>query len=276
MEKTELTVYADELAMDICPLCDQGPFHSKKRIIIGFFDRKDVPEYTTFRRVATNLKDDCQFHVGFGDLVKYELVEANYNAKVVYHPDDTSHEGEEEYKGNLMNFTEMLLWGNKCCIPLVRQITFENAEELTEEGLPLMILFHRSRDVNVVKRFKISCSQIRAERSRINFLYGDGDLFSHPLSHLGKTVADLPVLAIDSFQHMYLFPDMEKLDDPDALEQFIEDLYTGKLHRVYHYGEEVVPSTTTTKDNLTSRVPKSVFVNLQPSQHRYTLLRDEL
>lgn len=38
----------------------------KKRMMIGFFDSKDVPEYETFRRVATNLKDDCQFHVGFG------------------------------------------------------------------------------------------------------------------------------------------------------------------------------------------------------------------
>ena len=38
----------------------------KKRIVIGYFDKKDVPEYSTFRRVATNLKEDCQFYVGFG------------------------------------------------------------------------------------------------------------------------------------------------------------------------------------------------------------------
>jgi endoplasmic reticulum resident protein 44 len=30
--------------------------------------------------------------------------------------------------------------------------------------------------------------------------------FSHPLHHLGKTAKDLPVLAIDSFRHMYVFP----------------------------------------------------------------------
>ena len=28
-----------------------------------------MPEYNIFRRVATNLKEDCQFHVGFGDSV---------------------------------------------------------------------------------------------------------------------------------------------------------------------------------------------------------------
>lgn len=38
----------------------------KKRMIIGYFDTKNVPEYNIFRRVAFELKDDCQFHVGFG------------------------------------------------------------------------------------------------------------------------------------------------------------------------------------------------------------------
>lgn len=47
-------------------LKDLTELDDKKRMIIGYFDRKDVPEYQMFRRVATNLKDDCQFHVGFG------------------------------------------------------------------------------------------------------------------------------------------------------------------------------------------------------------------
>lgn len=32
------------------------------------------------------------------------------------------------------------------CIPLVRELTFENAEELTEEGLPFLILFRSMND----------------------------------------------------------------------------------------------------------------------------------
>ena len=47
-------------------LKDLRNLDDKKRMIIGYFDRKDVPEYQMFRRVATNLKDDCQFHAGFG------------------------------------------------------------------------------------------------------------------------------------------------------------------------------------------------------------------
>lgn len=42
---------------------------TRKRIIVGYFDRRDMPEYNMFRRVAGNLKDDCHFHVGFGDVV---------------------------------------------------------------------------------------------------------------------------------------------------------------------------------------------------------------
>ena len=40
----------------------------------------------------------------------------------------------------------------------------------------------------------------------INFLTADGVQFAHPLHHLGKAKKDLPLIAIDSFKHMYLFP----------------------------------------------------------------------
>lgn len=40
------------------------------------------------------------------------------------------------------------------CVPLVREITFENAEELTEEGLPFLIMFHASDDTDTIKDYK--------------------------------------------------------------------------------------------------------------------------
>jgi endoplasmic reticulum resident protein 44 len=43
-------------------------------------------------------------------------------------------------------------------------------------------------------------------------VYADGNRFTHPLHHLGKTVSDLPILAIDSFRHMYLFPDFKNIE----------------------------------------------------------------
>jgi len=45
----------------------------------------------------------------------------------------------------------------------------------------------------------------------INVLHADGIKFAHPLTHLKKSAKDLPLLAIDSFTHMYLFPDIKRL-----------------------------------------------------------------
>ena len=43
----------------------------KKRYILGYFEQKDSEEYEVFRRMATNLKDDCVFYAGFGDVSIY-------------------------------------------------------------------------------------------------------------------------------------------------------------------------------------------------------------
>lgn len=81
---------------------------------------------------------------------------------------------------------------------------------------------------------------------------------------------DLPLLAFDSFQHMYVFPNFDDIQwvpsvlllqvlctlvagtsvtawllicllcsIPGRLQRFVDDLYTGKLHREYHHGPDV-------------------------------------
>lgn len=257
---------------------------SKKRIIIGFFDRKDVPEYQTFRRVATNLKDDCQFHVGFGEVVR--AMHPPGQPIVVFRPDVAmSNERDETFNGSLLSYDETNVWMSEKCVPLVREITFENAEELTEEGLPFLILFHKPGDMDTVKRYKDICQALAAEKQNINFLTADGEKFAHPLHHLGKSQDDLPLIAIDSFRHMYLFPDVKDMDKPGVLLNFIKDLYSGKLHREFHYGPDtnevlqVEGKISITSDNKvpSTTPPESTFKKLGPSKNRYTLLhKDEL
>lgn len=121
-------------------------------IILGYFDRRDQPEYNIFRRVATNLKDDCQFHVGFEDASRQ--MHPPGQPVVVFRPDkDRSNDLDETYNGSLSNFDELHIWIAEKCVPLVREITFENAEELTEEGLPFLILFHSPDDKESIKRY---------------------------------------------------------------------------------------------------------------------------
>lgn len=90
----------------------------------------------------------------------------------------------------------------------------------------------------VLKPWLFSYSFLFCFIENINFLTADGLKFAHPLHHLGKSLDDLPLIAIDSFRHMYLFPDIKDMEKPGVLLAFIKDLYSGKLHREFHYGPE--------------------------------------
>lgn len=99
------------------------------------------------------------------------------------------------------------------------------------------------------------------------------------MHHLGKSQADLPLIAIDSFRHMYLFPKFDDMYIPGKLKKFVEDLHNGKLHREFHYGPEQTDDNAEKNDIKTDRPtqpPESTFKKLAPSKNRYTLLRDEL
>ncbi|XP_026478287.1 endoplasmic reticulum resident protein 44-like [Ctenocephalides felis] len=263
-------------------LKDLETLDTKKRIIVGYFDRRDMPEYSTFRRVATNLKEDCQFHVGFGDVSKN--MHPPGKPIIVFRPDvSRSNEHDETYLGSLSNMDELHVWVQDKCVPLVREITFENAEELTEEGLPFLILFHSPDDLESVKQFNdIVHTELLDEKQNVNFLTADGKKFAHPLHHLGKGPSDLPLIAIDSFRHMYLFPDFKDMHIPGKLKQFLQDLYNGKLHREFHYGpdtNEIAPDNSPNAGGAQRKAtqpPDSTFKKLAPSKNRYTLLRDEL
>jgi endoplasmic reticulum resident protein 44 len=123
---------------------------------------------------------------------------------------------------------------------------------------------------------------------------------------------DLPVMAIDSFRHMFLFPNFNDIQNPGRLQKFISDLKSGKLHREFHHGpdpeepsqETQAPAEEEKKDEEhpgkhvegearrpqprkresedppkhydNENPPESQFRKIMPSGNRYTLLRDEL
>merc|ERR1712062_828031 len=258
----------------------------KKRYILGYFEQKDSAEYEVFRRMATNLKDDCVFYAGFGDASR-TMHPPGQNI-IAFRPNKArSNEDDETFTGNYNNYDELNIWASDKCTPLVREITFENAEELTEEGLPFLILFHAPDDNESIKRYTdIVQRELLDDKQNVNFLIADGIKFAHPLHHLGKNKEDLPLIAIDSFRHMYLFPKYEDMQIPGKLKEFLKDLYSGKLHREFHYGPD--PSTTSDEPAAQNEVdtgpgrvkreknpPISQFKELGPSKNRYTLLHDE-
>lgn len=170
-----------------------------------------------------------------------------------------------------------------------------------------MILFHGPDDTESIKNYKaIVESQLLSEKRKktsfisfvvkiqsknlivfvinffetenINFLTADGKRFAHPLHHLGKAQSDLPLIAIDSFRHMYLFPKFQDMYTPGKLKAFVDDLHSGKLHREFHYGPEKTDETSEHQPQADkpTQPPESTFKKLAPSKNRYTLLRDEL
>ncbi|GMT23619.1 hypothetical protein PFISCL1PPCAC_14916, partial [Pristionchus fissidentatus] len=258
---------------------------SKRNVVARFANTASVG-YTNLKKMSSILKEECKFYIGNGG--------GSGDSIVFLDPDSKD---EQKYTGDLTNYDFLKQWLTDKCIPLVREVTFENVEELTEEGLPFLIYF---RDTNKKEDDKFFVDQVVRElgdqKASVNALLADGLKFAHPLRHLGKTSKDLPVLAIDSFQHMFLFPDMNQLSVPGKLRQFIMDLHSGKLHKEFHEnmdqkmidlakfnaenppeghehggakdGEARPPGV---KPHHTSP-PPSVFKELKPSNKRYSIL----
>lgn len=250
-----------------------------KRNIIGFFEQKDSENYHSFEKVANILRDDCSFMAAFGATSEPERFSGD---NIIYKPVGET-VPDMVYLGSLTNFDLTYAWSQDKCVPLVREITFENGEELTEEGLPFLILFHVKEDTESLENFQHEVArQLISEKGSINFLHADCEKFRHPLLHIQKTPADCPVIAIDSFRHMYVFPEFKDVAIPGKLRQFVLDLHSGKLHREFHHGPDPTDSTPgqeETVGELASSPPESSFQKLAPSETRYTILsrdRDEL
>merc|ERR1712193_410008 len=147
---------------------------------------------------------------------------------------------DRPFYGNLADRDQFKKWVDEQCVPLVREITFNNAEEITEEGLPLMILFHKKEATKDVETYTQAAQRwLFSQKGKINIVTAQAEQFSHPLYHLGKQLNDCPVIAIDSFSHMYVFkkPFEEIVRLPHLL-TFANDLHSGKLHREFHHGPD--------------------------------------
>lgn len=267
----------------------------KKRMILGYFESEESENFKVFTKLASMLRDSCAFVAGVGDQLAYKRPQGE---RVVFRNIGAPESDDLQYSGQLNQYEALYGWANERCTPLVREITFENAEELTEEGLPFLILFHKPDDLDSIKVFEKEVQrQLSHVKNSINSVHADGLKFSHPLHHLGKSAADLPILAIDSFRHMYLFPDFKKLTQGESLLRFVQDLHSGKLHREFHNGPdptspETVPQIQEINQGSPEHIPKlpdsaqekgqikkstppeSVFIKLAPSRERYSIKED--
>lgn len=92
---------------------------------------------------------------------------------IAFRPDKAvSNERDEVYRGSLSSYDQLRDWAQQKCVPFVREITFENAEELTEEGLPFLILFYHPTDTESIKLFKdVVTSTLLSEKGKYIFFF---------------------------------------------------------------------------------------------------------
>uniref|UniRef100_A0A8B9K3K2 Endoplasmic reticulum protein 44 n=1 Tax=Astyanax mexicanus TaxID=7994 RepID=A0A8B9K3K2_ASTMX len=95
-----------------------------RRTIIGYFEQKNSDNYHAYEKVANILRDDCAFMAAFGEVSKPERFSGD---NVIYKPLGEN-APDMVYLGSLTNFDLVYAWAQDKCVPLVREITFENGE----------------------------------------------------------------------------------------------------------------------------------------------------
>ncbi|TGZ68304.1 hypothetical protein CRM22_004329 [Opisthorchis felineus] len=249
-----------------------------REAIIGLFSTLDSsnPHLQHFLRASHVEKDRCSFHIIHGIVDEGDRMA---------HREAVSQRIKEITTMKKANFQAIHSWIMRKCTLLVRELTFANAEEITDEGLPLLLLFYDKKSEHLKPKFhEVVNAHLSSHLGQINFLTADGNTFSHPLAHMGKSHADLPFFCIDSLVHMYAHPNKADvlLSDHNHLVEFITDLHSGKLHREFHYGpDKPAEESVKTKKQTPSRQdqktdpPESAFRKLGPSHMKYSILHDE-
>jgi endoplasmic reticulum resident protein 44 len=136
-----------QIQSSIIKIATENDLNSRKNSIVGYFTDSNSSNAQIFSKVANLLRDECEF---------IQLNENQGNDLIFYR----SSNGEKSiYNGLLNNEESLYIWSNKHCIPLIKEITFENAEELTDEGLPFLILFHHQNDQQSILLFEKEISK---------------------------------------------------------------------------------------------------------------------
>lgn len=240
----------------------------KRRSVIAFFENRKHAGFKLFQLLAGRYKNDCDFYMRVGTRIK-NVTYTQHMPTIVYRPDTArTHAVDEVFTGGIGNQSVLEAWLLKMCVPLVREVDFSNVEEIIEQRLPLLVLFYRPNDMDAVKDFKAIVELQLANFTQFNFVIVDGLKFEHSVVHMGRTKADLPLIAIDSLKLMFPYDSFNDIYIPGHLKMFLENFI---VHHLNQKKDEAKQKASIDCKHL------STFKFLGPSKHRYTLVgHDEL
>ena len=130
----------DQISSSILHFSNLVELFNRSSLIVGEFSSNDSIRYETFVKVANLLRDQCSFGLSLNrsDSVSFH----SSGIRLFDLPLELLSSAERFYQ-----------WADEKCSPTVRKLSFDNAEELTDEGLPFLLLFHRSTDHQSLKTF---------------------------------------------------------------------------------------------------------------------------
>lgn len=157
--------------------------NAKKPVVIRYSPVNPLDLHATpaFVRVSRLLVRQCEFYWVTDNSTSSD------QERVVFHPPValTGHDHEAEgehvdntYRGDVDDYLQLANWADVKCNPKLREITFENGEEIAEQGLPLLILMTAKDDAVTVRRFKTAIdSELTVnETDRISICHANGEL----------------------------------------------------------------------------------------------------
>ncbi|CAI2351235.1 unnamed protein product [Caenorhabditis sp. 36 PRJEB53466] len=200
----------------------------------------------------------------------------------------------QTFNGTVTHFKEIVEWVRQRSVGMVRELTFGNAEEMAEDGRPMLVLFRKKDDKDIDTRY---IQTIRRELnetllSLINPLLADGDLMAKVLVHFNRSPGTLPFLVIDQFVHSYPAPWIgDEIFEEGNIRKFVIDLLNNTHHKRLHEMvkkllrkllsetekmEKEAVEKTTTEPFKDIKKHESVFNKLKPAKNRYSFSKQEL
>lgn len=164
-----LAAYVQEQLSDVVKVhpsiseFNQAPLDisANSRILIAYL-KADSVGLQTVRKVASKYRTTpCQYHVVYqseerGDAHRLQeslAMQVQFGDEEWIGAINSESSAMDRFVGQLDDVERLSMFVLNKCESLVRELTFENAEELTEEGLPFLLLFyHPDHDANDLRR----------------------------------------------------------------------------------------------------------------------------
>jgi len=136
---------------------------------VGHFHAADSAGFAVFTRAAFSLRGECDF-VAYMPCVP--LLDAEGVDREAHLGDDDSRvyfvgkasplsttRDMQEMRAAVDDEAFVTAWLADKCTPLVQELTFENAEQLTERNVPFLVLFHALDDVPALETYVLEAAR---------------------------------------------------------------------------------------------------------------------